>query len=233
MKPSPPHPGSASTRPPALAWPKPSLGRRSWSTCRTRPTAGARLRLSIFERSTRNLLAAEGSAGVRHHVALSIVGTPTLAENGDPRASGGFFQAELAQEQLVQASMIPYTIVRATQFYEFIETIADASTAAGSVRLPPVRFQPMAAEDAARAVVWAAVGTPVNGIVEVGGQEQFRFDEIVRRVLAAGEDPRVVVSKPDARYFGIPLGERSLVPGPGATIGEIRIDEWLHQRSPS
>lgn len=139
----------------------------------------------------------------------------------------------MAQEQLVQASMIPYTIVRAKQFYEFVGAIADASTTAGSVRLSPVRFQPMTAEEAARAVVRAAVGTPVNGIVEVGGPGQVRFDEIVRRVLAAGEDSRVVGVR--SRCPLLRHSPRRAIAGAraGATIGEIRIDEWLHRRSAS
>jgi uncharacterized protein YbjT (DUF2867 family) len=184
--------------------------------------------LDFFETSTRNLLAAEAAAGVGHHVALSVVGTKTLSESGDPATTtAGYFRAKLAQETLIRSSSIPYTIVHATQFFEFIRAIADASTAGSTVRVPPVLFQPMAADDVAKAVARAAVGAPVNGVVEVGGPEAGRFDDIVRHVLASAEDPREVVADREAGYFGIAVGERTLVPGEEADLGEIRLEDWL------
>jgi uncharacterized protein YbjT (DUF2867 family) len=170
------------------------------------------------------------AAGVGHHVALSVVGTKTLSEGGDlATTTAGYFRAKLAQEALIEASSIPYSIVHATQFFEFINGIADAATDGGTVRLPPVLFQPMAADDVVTAVGRVALGAPVNGIVEIGGPEQFRFDEVIRRVLAAANDPREVVTDPNAGYFGIAVGERTLVPGDGASLGEIRLDDWLRQ----
>ena len=186
--------------------------------------------LPFFERSTHNLLDAEEAARVTHHVALSVVGTKALSQLGDPMTTtAGYFRAKLTQEALIQASGIPYSIVHATQFFEFIKGIADEATDRGAVRVPPVRFQPMAADDVAAAVGQVAVGTPVNGIVEVGGPEQFRFDELMRRVLAAWDDPREVVTDPAAGYYGIAVGDRTLVPADGARLGEVRIDDWLRQ----
>jgi uncharacterized protein YbjT (DUF2867 family) len=184
--------------------------------------------LEFFQASTRNLLAADAAAGVGHHVALSVVGTKPLSESGDPSTTtAGYFRAKLAQEAMIQASSIPYSIVHATQFFEFIKSIADGATDGGTVRLPPVLFQPMASDDVANAVSRVALGAPVNGIVEIGGPEPFRFEEVIRRVLAAEGDPREVISDPDAGYFGITVGERTLVPGDGARLGEIRLDDWL------
>jgi uncharacterized protein YbjT (DUF2867 family) len=186
--------------------------------------------LEFFQTSTRNLLAAEAAAGVGHHVALSVVGTAALAEGGDPnRTTAGYFQAKLAQEGMIGESAIPYSIVHATQFFEFISSIADASTDSGMVRIPPIAFQPMAADDVAAGVGRVAVGEPVNGIVEIGGPEQLRFEDVVRRVLAAADDQREVVADPKAGYFGISVTERSLIPGEGARLGEIRLDDWLRQ----
>ncbi|MGH2446225.1 MAG: SDR family oxidoreductase [Candidatus Limnocylindria bacterium] len=186
--------------------------------------------LEFFETSTRNLLAAEAEAGVGHHVALSVVGTKPLSEGGDRETTtAGYFLAKLSQEALIQASSIPYTIVHATQFFEFIKSIADSGTEGGTVRVPPVLFQPMAADDVAKAVGRAAASAPVNGIVEVGGPEQLRFDEVIRRVLAAQNDPREVVADSAAGYFGIAVGERTLVPAGGAMLGEIRLDDWLRE----
>ena len=186
--------------------------------------------LEFFQTSTGNLLAAEARAGVSHHVALSVVGTEGLSRGGDrDTTTAGYFEAKLAQERLIQASPIPYTIVHATQFFEFIKSIADASTDGDVVRLPPVLFQPIAADDVAGAVGRTAVGAPVNGIVEVGGPEQFRFDELIRRVLAGKGDPRQVVTDPSAGYFGITVTERSLVPADGSMRGEIRLDDWLRE----
>jgi uncharacterized protein YbjT (DUF2867 family) len=186
--------------------------------------------LLFFERSTHNLLAAERMARVGHHVALSVVGTEQLWQNGDPTATtAGYFRAKETQEELIRASGIPYTIVHATQFFEFIKSIADQATVGDTVRLPPVRFQPMAATDVASGVAQVAVSTPVNGVVEIGGPEQFRFDEPIRRLLAAADDPREVVIDPAAGYYGITVSERTLVPGDGARLGETRLDDWLRQ----
>jgi len=186
--------------------------------------------LDFFATSTHHLLTAEAAAGVGHHVALSVVGTRTLSESGDlTKTTAGYFLAKLVEEDLVQASGIPYTIVHATQFFEFIKSIADVATDGGTVRLPPVAFQPMAAADVARAVARAAVRKPVNGTVEVGGPETFRFDEAVREALAAMNDPRPVVADPAATYYGIAVGERTLVPRAGAMVGEIRLEDWLRE----
>ena len=178
--------------------------------------------LEFFETSTGNLQAACKAAGVGHYVALSVVGTDRLAESG-------YFRAKLAQEKLITESSIPYSIVHATQFFEFIKSIAAAATDGDTVRLPPALFQPMAADDVAAAVGRVAVGTPVDGIVEVAGPEQFRLDELIRRRLAASGDPREVVTDPNASYFGITPGERTLMPGPDALVGETRLEDWLKE----
>jgi uncharacterized protein YbjT (DUF2867 family) len=178
--------------------------------------------LHFFETSTGNLLAAEAVAGVGHHVALSVVGTgsPGLAESG-------YIRAKVAQERLIRSSSIPYSIVHATQFFEFIGRIAGASTIGNMVRVPPVLIQPIAADDVASAVARAAVGSPLNGIVEVAGPQPFRFDELVRRSLAASHDTREVIADPQARYFGALLRERTLLPGDGATLAGTRFEDWL------
>jgi len=176
--------------------------------------------LEFFETSTRNLLDAEAAAGVGHHVALSVVGTDRLPDSG-------YMRAKISQEKLIQGSSIPYSIVHATQFFEFIGRIADEATDGDTVRLPPVLIQPIASDDVATAVGRVAVGEPLNGIVEVGGPEEFLFDEIVRQGLAARHDPRQVVADPDARYFGTKLGERTLVPDEGAHLAETRFEDWL------
>jgi uncharacterized protein YbjT (DUF2867 family) len=179
--------------------------------------------LKFFQTSTGNLLEAEAAAGVGHHVALSVVGTDRLL-------ASGYFRAKMAQETLIRESSIPYTIVRATQFYEFLGSIADAATDGRTVRLPPVLIQPMAADDVATAVGRAAVGSPVNGIVEVAGPQQFRMDELIRRSLGARHDPREVVADPHARYWGIEgVGERALVPNEEASLAETRFEDWLGQ----
>jgi uncharacterized protein YbjT (DUF2867 family) len=178
--------------------------------------------MDFFTTSTRNLLEAAAAAGVQHYVALSVVGTERLSESG-------YFRAKIAQEQLITASAIPYSIVHATQFFEFIKSIAAGATEGNTVRLAPVLVQPMAADDVAKAVGRVAVGTPVNGIVEVAGPEQFRLDELIREGLSARQDPREVVADPGTRYFGALLGERTLVPADGARLGEIRFQEWLGQ----
>jgi uncharacterized protein YbjT (DUF2867 family) len=178
--------------------------------------------LRFFETSTGNLLAAEAAAGVGHHVALSVVGTDRLA-------GSGYFRAKIAQEKLIERSSIPYSVVHATQFFEFLKSIADGATDGDTVRLAPVLIQPMAADDVASAVGRVAVGSPVNGMIEVAGPQQFRLDDVVRRVLRARGDPREVIRDPHARYFGVELGERTLVPGDDASLGEIRFDDWLRQ----
>jgi uncharacterized protein YbjT (DUF2867 family) len=162
--------------------------------------------LQFFDTSTRNLLAAEAAAGAGHHVALSVVGTERLAESG-------YFRAKLAQEELIKHSSIPYSIVRATQFFEFLDRIAADATDGDTVRLSPALIQPMAAEDVAGALEGIAAGSPVNGIVEIAGHDRFRLDELMRGRLSAAGDPRQVITDPDAAYFGMKLGERTLLPG--------------------
>jgi uncharacterized protein YbjT (DUF2867 family) len=176
--------------------------------------------LKFFETSTRNLLDYEAAAGVGHHIALSVVGTERLLESG-------FFRAKLAQENLIKASSVPYTIVRATQFFEFVNKIADLSTEGNKLRLPPVLFQPMAAQDVASALGGIAMGSPVNGVLEIAGPEQFHLDELIRRDLAARKDPREVISDPNARYYGIVVSERTLVPDDQARLGKTRFEDWL------
>ena len=176
--------------------------------------------MNFFRTSTRNLLTYEAAAGVGHHVALSVVGCDGLPDSG-------YFRAKVAQEKLIHESSIPYSIVRATQFFEFMKGIADAATEGNTVRLPSVGFQPIAADDVAKVVAKTAVGSPLNAIVEVAGPEQFRFDEIIRMGLSAGNDPREVIVDEHARYFGAELSERSLVPSDGALLAETRFEDWL------
>jgi uncharacterized protein YbjT (DUF2867 family) len=178
--------------------------------------------LTFFETSTRNLLAAEAGAGVGHHVALSVVGTERLSESG-------YFRAKIAQEKLITESSIPYSIVRATQFFEFVNDIADAATDGNRVRVAPVLIQPMAADDVASAVARIALSAPVNGTVEAAGPERFRLDELIQRGLSARNDPREAVADPQARYFGAKLSERTLLPGDDARLGETRFEQWLSQ----
>jgi uncharacterized protein YbjT (DUF2867 family) len=180
--------------------------------------------LSFFMTSTRNLLAAEAAAGVGHHVALSIVGIDRAPDNG-------YFQAKLAQEKLIAAGPIPYSIVRATQFFEFIDGIADAATTGNEVHIAPVAFQPMAADDVARAVAGVAVTPPLNGRLEIAGPERFRFDEVIRRRLRARNDARHVIADRHAPYFGAVPSEQSLVPLNGAQLGKIRFEDWLTHAS--
>jgi uncharacterized protein YbjT (DUF2867 family) len=180
--------------------------------------------LEFFETSTRNMLDAEAATGVGHHVALSVVGTDRLVESA-------YIRAKIAQEKLITGSSIPYSIVHATQFFEFVGRIADEATVDGTVRLPHVLFQPIAADDVATAVAKVAVGEPLNGMVEVAGPEQFRFDELIQRGLVARDDPRPVVADPQARYFGAILDERSLVAGEGADLAETRFDDWLAEQA--
>jgi len=178
--------------------------------------------LRFFETSTRNLLTYGAAAGVGHHVALSVVGTDRLSESG-------YFRAKTAQEKLIKESSIIYSIVHATQFFEFLKGLADISFDGDKVHLPPVLFQPMAADDVASGVGRVAVGPPVNGIAEIGGPEQFRLDELVRRRLATLKDPREVIADLHARYAGAEVDERTLLPGKDARLGETRFDTWLTQ----
>lgn len=181
--------------------------------------------LDFFTTSTSNLLAAEAAAGVGHHVALSVVGTERLTESP-------YFRGKMAQEKLIDGSSIPYSIVHATQFYEFVTSIADAATNDDVVRLAPVLIQPMAADDVASAVGRIVLGSPVNGIVEIAGPEQFRLDELIRQGLSARDDPREVVADPASRYFGAILDERTLVPAGDAVLGATRFQDWLAQSPP-
>ena len=178
--------------------------------------------LAFFTTSTGNLLAAERAEGVGHHVALSVVGTDRLSESG-------YMRAKIAQETLIKDSKIPYSIVHATQFFEFVESIADGSMVDGAVHLPPALFQPVAAEDVATVVARVAEGAPLNGIVEIAGSTPVRMDEFVRHRLSARNDPRQVITDPHARYFGAELGERTLLPGDDAEIGKTRLEDWYAQ----
>ena len=178
--------------------------------------------LEFFSTSTGNLLAAEIAAGVGHHVALSVVGTERLSESG-------YFRAKIAQEKLIKESSIPYSIVHASQFFEFLKSIADGATEENIVRLAPVLIQPMAADDVAMLVGRTVVGSPLNGTVEVAGPEQFRLDEFIGKGLSARNDPREVIADPEARYFGAMLGERTLVPAADAILGATRLEDWLEQ----
>ena len=177
--------------------------------------------MKFFETSTRNLLTYGAAAGAKHHVALSVVGTERLL-------TSGFFRAKMAQENLIKGSSNPYTIVRATMFFEFLKSIVDFSRG-NKVRLPPSLIQPMAADDVAAAVGRIAAGSPVNGTVEIGGPEKFRLDELVRQILSVGMDPRVVVTDPQARYHGVVVNERALVPDDDAQLGQTRFESWLAQ----
>jgi uncharacterized protein YbjT (DUF2867 family) len=179
----------------------------------------------FFQRSGRNLANAEAKAGVRHHVALSVVGTDRLQDSG-------YFRAKLGQEKLIESSPVPYSLVHATQFFEFIRTIADISTVNGTVRLPPVQFQPMAAEDVAGAVADVALGEPMNATIEIGGPETFTLDQGVRKVLEFDRDPRSVIADPSAPYYGVQVSERTLTPEPGARLGTTRLDWWLDHVPP-
>src|SRR5262245_35905823 len=174
--------------------------------------------MKFFTDSTRNLLTSAADAGVRHYVVLSVVGTGRLPQSG-------YFRAKCAQERLIEDWSIPYTIVQATQFFEFLGTIADAATQGTCVRVPPVLIQPIAVDDVARAVARIAAGTPLNGTVEIGGPEPFYLDGLVQRVLGARSDPRAVIADRHATYFGIELDQHSLVPGDDAELGEIRFDD--------
>jgi len=189
------------------------------------PSFEAAAVMEFFTKSTRNLLTYAAAAGVKHYVALSVVGTERIPDSP-------YLQAKNAQETLIKAGEIPYSIVHATQFFEFIKRIADEATEGTTVRLPPVLIQPMAADDVAKEVGKVAVDAPVNGTVDVAGPQQFRFDELIRQGLSARNDPRQVVVDPRARYFGAELSERALIPAGDARLGEIRLQEWLGQPAP-
>jgi uncharacterized protein YbjT (DUF2867 family) len=178
--------------------------------------------LEFFTTSTRNLLAAEAAAGTPHHVAISIVGADRLP-------ASGYLRAKVAQEQLVMASPVPYSIVRSTQFFEFVESITAAAADGGTITASPALLQPIAAADVAEAIAAVVEGAPLHGTIEIGGPEAIPLDELVRRDLAARHDHREVQTDPHAQYFGTELAERDLVPGPGARLGSIRFDEWLRQ----
>ncbi|ARS68075.1 SDR family oxidoreductase [Sinorhizobium meliloti] len=180
--------------------------------------------LDFFETSGRNLLAAEAAAGVRHHVALSIVGSERLPGNG-------YFRAKVAQENLIKASGIPYTILRATQFFEFVGGIAQAATVGDEIRLSPALIQPIASDDVAAALAEVAVAPPVNGTLEVAGPEAIPLDELVRRFLRSTEDPRKVLPDVHARYFGAVLDDQSLTPGKNPRLGAIRFEDWLGRQA--
>src|SRR5262245_9526062 len=176
--------------------------------------------MDFFTTATRNILQYAAAAGVRHYVALSVVGTERIPDSP-------YLRAKNTQETLIKGGGIPYSIVHATQFFEFVKRIADEATVGTTVRVPPVLFQPIAADDVAKAVGRIAVGDPVNGTVDVAGPQQFRFDDLIRQGLAAYHDAREVVADPHARYFGAELDERSLIPLGEARLGEIRFDQWL------
>ena len=187
------------------------------------PSFEDRAVLAFFEASGRNLRAAEAEAGVRHHVALSVVGTDRLPDSG-------YFRAKLAQERLIEAGTTPYTIVRATQFHEFVGAIAQSCVQGSSLRVSTAQLQPIASDDVAAAVAEAALGAPVNGTLEIAGPVSESMAAIVERYQAAMGDPRPVVPDAAAPYFGSALAERSLVPDEGARLGAIRFDEWLRQQ---
>jgi uncharacterized protein YbjT (DUF2867 family) len=179
--------------------------------------------MTFFQTSTRNLLTHEATARVGHHIALSVVGSERVSDSG-------YLRAKLAQESLIKASSIPYSIVRATQFFEFAKSIAATSTVGGEIRLPPVFIQPIASDDVARAVAKVALGAPLQGMVEVGGPEELRFEEFIRQGLRGRNDAREIVVDPTARYFGALLSERALVTGTGAQLSKTRFKDWLSER---
>jgi len=184
------------------------------------PSFEEKVAMDFFQTAGRNLTAAEVAAGVRHHVALSVVGTDRLQDSG-------YFRAKLAQERLIKSSPIPYTLIHATQFFEFMRAIAQISTDGNTVRLPPVLFQPIAAEDVASAVAEAALAEPVNDTIEIAGPDTFTLPEAIRQVLAQDGDPRKVIVDPVADYYGSKVNERTLVPDASARLGTTKLDWWL------
>jgi uncharacterized protein YbjT (DUF2867 family) len=181
--------------------------------------------LHFFETAGRNILAAEAASGVGHHVALSVVGTERLL-------ASGYFRAKMAQEELIKRAKIPYTIVRATQFFEFVGAIADGSTEGDVVRVPPAMMQPIVSDDVAAILAEIAIDEPRNGTVEIAGPEPLRMDELVRRYFGATSDPRMVTTDESAGYFGTPVNDESLAPGPGARLGPTHFDAWLDRTAP-
>jgi uncharacterized protein YbjT (DUF2867 family) len=188
------------------------------------PSFEDRAVLEFFEASTRNLLAAEAEAGVRHHVALSVVGTDRMLDSG-------YFRAKFAQEALIRAGKVPFTIVRATQFFEFLDAIAHANTVGDTVRVSPAKLQPMAADDVAKALAVVVGQSPLNGICEVAGPKALGGDELVRRALAERRDPRHVQTDPSALYFGSKIDDASLTPAAGARLGSTTLEHWLASSS--
>lgn len=186
------------------------------------PSFEDRAVLEFFETSGRNLLAAEAAAGVGHHVALSVVGTERLQESG-------YFRGKLAQERLIKAAAIPYTIVQSTQFFEFLGGIAQSGTVGQQVHLSPALVQPIASDDVADVMADVALATPLNGTIEIAGPERVRLDALVGRYLAAMQDPRVVVADAATRYFGAPLDDCTLVPGENPRLGTTRFEDWFRQ----
>ncbi len=180
--------------------------------------------MAFFETSGRNLLAAEAAAGVGHHVALSVVGTDRLL-------ASGYFRAKMAQEKLIKASPIPYTIVRATQFFEFVGGIAQSATEGQTVRLPPVLMQPIASDDVAAVAAEVAVKKPLNGMIDLAGPEPIRQDDLVRQFLNATGDPRTVITDPKALYHGIAVNDQSLTPGDNPRLGPTRFADWLSRNA--
>lgn len=178
----------------------------------------------FFKTSNRNLLNSEAAAGVKHHVALSVVGTEDLARMG---GVGGYFRAKLAQQNLIRESSIPYSIVHATQFFEFVKDIADGAADGNKIRPATAQIQPIAADDVAAAVAQVATGSPVNGIIEIAGPEEFRFEQLIGLYLNARNDSREVIADPKGTYFGAEITERTLVPRNEATLGKIRFEDWL------
>jgi uncharacterized protein YbjT (DUF2867 family) len=178
--------------------------------------------MEFFEKSGRNLLPAEAAAGVKHHVALSVVGTERLLVSG-------YFRAKLAQEEMIKAAKIPYTIVRATQFFEFVGAIAQGATEGQIVRLPPALMQPIVSDDVAQALAEIALEEPTNGMIELAGPETVRQDDLVRRFLIATKDPRQVITDPKALYFGVAPDDHSLTPGANPRLGTTRFDDWLRR----
>jgi uncharacterized protein YbjT (DUF2867 family) len=188
------------------------------------PSFEDRAVLEFFETSGRNLLAAEAAAGVKHHVALSVVGSERLPDSG-------YLRAKMAQERLIKASKIPYTIVRSTQFFEFVPGITQSATTGQTVRLSPAVLQPIGSDDVADAVTDATLGAPVNGMIEIAGPERIPLDELARRFLRATKDARQVVADAHARYFGAELNDQSLTPGDRPRLGSTRFDDWLSRAS--
>ena len=188
------------------------------------PSFEDRAVLEFFQASGRNLLAAEAVAGVKHHVALSVVGSDRLPDSG-------YLRAKMAQESLIKASKIPYTIVRSTQFFEFVNSIAQSGTVGQTVRLSPALLQPIASDDVAAALADATLGAPVNGTIEIAGPERLPLHELAQRYLSANQDARQVVADLHARYFGTELNDQSLTPGENPRLGSIRFEDWLSRAS--